>query len=273
MVVNQVESQYTIFRLSPDQSFRRMARKDGLKLSAPGPVLSPGGYNSEFMADEVAQRLLNVCFAGQLNMTSLNRWQSVWRQLGAPESDDELFQRLVVCYLEPHRKYHTMQHLEECFAHLENVRSLAEQPGEVELALWFHDAIYNTRKKDNEERSAEWARESVLAAGLTNDRANRIYELVMATMHDAIPVGRDAEVLVDIDLAILGSDVARFDEYEVQVREEYSWVPEPLYRAARSKVLQGFANRPHIYSTEYFRTKYETRAHENIVRSLARLYA
>ena len=204
-------------------------------------------------------------------MTSLDRWQTVWRELGASDSDDELYQRLVACYSEPHRKYHTMQHLEECFAHLENVRSFAEQPGEVGLALWFHDAIYDTRKKDNEERSAEWACDSVLAAGLTNDRASRIYELVMATMHDAIPTGRDAEVLVDIDLAILGSDVARFDEYEVQVRQEYSWVPGPLYRAGRKKVLQGFANRESIYSTEYFRSGYEARARDNIARSIARL--
>ncbi len=204
-------------------------------------------------------------------MTSLDCWQSLWRQLGASESDDELYQRLVTYYSEPHRKYHTMQHLEECFTHLENVRSFAERPEEVELALWFHDAIYDTRKKDNEERSAEWARDSALAAGLTDDQATRIYKLVMATLHDAVPLGRDAEVLVDIDLAILGSHITRFDEYEVQVRQEYSWVPEPLYRAARRKVLQGFTNRRSIYSTEYFLTEYEARARDNIARSLARL--
>jgi predicted metal-dependent HD superfamily phosphohydrolase len=202
---------------------------------------------------------------------SLDRWQSLWRQLGAVDSDDELFRRLIACYSEPHRKYHTIQHLEECLAHFENVRSVAEHPGEVELALWFHDAIYNTKKKDNEERSAEWARDSALSAGLTVDQASRIFELVMATMHNAVPVGRDAAVLVDIDLGILGADAERFHEYEVQVREEYSWVPAPLYRAGRRKILQEFANREHIYSTEYFRAEYEARARDNIARSLARL--
>jgi predicted metal-dependent HD superfamily phosphohydrolase len=204
-------------------------------------------------------------------MTSLDQWKSLWRELRALGSDDELFQRLVACYSEPHRKYHTMQHLEECFAHLESVRSFAEHAGEVELALWFHDAIYNTTKKDNEERSADWARDSALSAGLTIDQASRIYELVMATMHNAVPVGRDAAVLVDIDLGILGADAARFDEYEVQIREEYSWVPGPLYRAERRKILQEFANRENIYSTEYFRDTYEARARDNIARSLARL--
>ena len=195
----------------------------------------------------------------------------MWRQLGASGSDDALFSRLVECYSEPHRKYHTMQHLQECFAHLESVRSFAERSSEVELALWFHDAIYDTRRKDNEERSAEWARDSGLAAGLTGDQASRIYQLVMATMHNAVPVGPDASVLVDIDLGILGAEVERFDEYEVQVREEYSWVPGPLYRRGRRKILQEFANRESIYSTEYFRVEYEARARSNIARSLARL--
>jgi predicted metal-dependent HD superfamily phosphohydrolase len=139
-------------------------------------------------------------------MTSLGRWQSVWRQLGASNADEGLYRQLVACYSETHRKYHTIQHLDECFVHLEHVRELADHPEEIELALWFHDAIYDTSKKDNEQRSADW-------------------------------------VLVDIDLGILGAEVARFDEYEIQVREEYSWVPESLYRAARRKVLEEFVHR------------------------------
>jgi predicted metal-dependent HD superfamily phosphohydrolase len=204
-------------------------------------------------------------------MTLLARWQVAWRELGAQEADQDLFHRLVACYSEPHRKYHTMQHLNECFAHLDSVRSIAERPAEVELALWFHDAIYKTSKKDNEERSAEWARDSALAGGLSNEQADRILDLVMVTKHNAVPAGRDAEVLVDVDLGILGSDSVRFDEYERQVREEYPWVPGPLYRRERRRILQEFANRQCIYSTEHFRAKYEAQARDNIARSLARL--
>lgn len=204
-------------------------------------------------------------------MTSLTRWQSAWRQLGAADGNGDLYHQIVACYSEPHRKYHTIQHLNECFMHLENVRSFSDHPEEVELALWFHDAIYDTSRKDNEKRSAEWARDSVLAAGVSSEPAGRIYELVMATMHNAVPAGRDAEVLVDIDLGILGAEAARFDEYELQVREEYSWVPESLYRAARRKVLEQFVDREWIYSTAPFRSAYEARARDNISRSLARL--
>jgi predicted metal-dependent HD superfamily phosphohydrolase len=170
-----------------------------------------------------------------MNLTSVERWRWVWREVGVRDADEELYHRLVACYSEPHRKYHTIQHLNECFAHLETVSSLAEHPAEVELALWYHDAIYNTHENDNEKRSAEWARDSALAAGIKIDQAGRIYDLVMATMHNAIPAGRDAEVLVDIDLGILGAEPVRFDEYELQVREEYSWVPEFMYAAGRRK--------------------------------------
>jgi predicted metal-dependent HD superfamily phosphohydrolase len=195
----------------------------------------------------------------------------MWRQLGASGADEELFRKLVACYSEPHRKYHTVQHLNECFAHLESVHSFAERSGEIEWALWFHDAIYDTRRADNEERSAEWARDSALTAGLSSDQASRIYQLVMATKHDAISAAGDAAILVDIDLAILGSDEPRFDEYEAQVREEYAFVPEPLYRKGRRTILQQFVSRQSIYCTEYFQINYEARARNNIARSLARL--
>lgn len=204
-------------------------------------------------------------------MTLLESWQRAWQELGVSNPDEGLFHQLVACYSEPHRSYHTMQHLSECFANFEVIRSVAKRPAEVELALWFHDAIYKTRKNDNEEKSAEWARKSVLSSGLSAEVAACIYGLVMATKHNSVPVGPDAEVLVDTDLAILGAEPARFDEYERQVREEFSWVPGPLYRRERRKVLQEFAGRATIYCTEQFRTSREVQAHENIARSLARL--
>lgn len=206
-----------------------------------------------------------------MTQVSLDRWRYAWRQLGASTASEELYHQLVACYSEPHRKYHTIQHLDECLTHFESICTLAEHADEVELALWFHDAIYDTSKKDNEKRSAEWARDSVLAARVSGEKADRIYELVMATMHNALPKGRDAEVLVDIDLGILGAEAARFDSYEAQVREEYSQVPEPLYRWARKKVLEEFVRRKWIYSTEPFRARYEARARANIARSIARL--
>jgi len=166
---------------------------------------------------------------------------------------------------------HTLQHLQECFAGLESARHLAERPAEVELALWFHDAIYDTRARDNEEASARWAEAALVAAGASHLAASRVRELVLFTKHDAVPVGADASVLVDIDLSILGAAESRFAEYEQQVRQEYVWVPELAYRQGRAQVLSSFLGRSCIYSTALFRERLEVRARSNLERSLREL--
>jgi predicted metal-dependent HD superfamily phosphohydrolase len=93
----------------------------------------------------------------------------------------------------------------------------------------------------------------------------------LATKHNAEPTSRDAALLVDVDLAILGAAPERFDEYERQVREEYSWVPGFLFRRKRREILEGFLARPHVYSTDHFLACYEAAARANLVRSIERL--
>lgn len=161
-------------------------------------------------------------------MLTIARWREMWKALGAANSDPKLHGELVACYSEPHRKYHTPQHLEECFEEFDEVRALAEHPAEIELALWFHDAIYNVNRHDNEKKSADWARASALAAGTPAEACNRVHALVMATRHKAVPRGTDAELLVDVDLSILGAAPERFDQYEKQVREEYAGYRFPV---------------------------------------------
>jgi predicted metal-dependent HD superfamily phosphohydrolase len=196
------------------------------------------------------------------------RWDATWRTLGA-NADSALLGELLKAYSEPHRHYHTVRHLEECFAQFDLLKPDAERPGEVELALWFHDAIYDPRRSDNEERSAQWAFEAL--SPVSRAAAERVRELVLNTRHAAVPVGSDAKVLVDVDLSILGADEKRFDEYAAQVRKEYAWVPRPLYRRGRRKILEGFLERPTIFSTATFVARYETQARRNLERALARL--
>jgi predicted metal-dependent HD superfamily phosphohydrolase len=95
----------------------------------------------------------------------------------------------------------------------------------------------------------------------------------MATRHKAVPRGTDAEILVDVDLSILGAAPERFDQYERQVREEYAWVPHFLFRRERKAILKEFLARPRIFSTTHFRDRYEQQARSNIERSLERLDA
>ncbi len=199
------------------------------------------------------------------------RWQTLWNRLGFAGGEEPLFRDLVARYSENHRKYHTLQHLEECLNHFDEFREGAEHPLEIELALWFHDAVYEVKRKDNEKKSADWARSFALEMGLESAAAERIHALIMATLHDALPQGPDAQIMIDVDLAILGAEESRFEEYEQQVREEYGWVPGILFRRSRKKVLKGFLERPRIYSTARFTTAREEQARKNIRLSLRQL--
>ena len=197
-------------------------------------------------------------------------WQRLWTELGAQTINGGLFNQLVQAYGERHRHYHTLHHLRECLLHFDAASSLARRPAEVELGLWFHDAVYDPQRADNEERSADWARSSVVAAGCDPVIAGRVHALVMVTKQHAAPAeDADAALLVDIDLAILGAAPARFDEYEQQVRAEYAHVAEAAFRAGRGEVLRGFLQRPAIFTTDVFREALEQRARENLTRSLA----
>lgn len=202
---------------------------------------------------------------------SLTRhWQTLWRDAGATPAPD-LLPRLFAAYSEPHRHYHTLQHLGECLAHLQTMAQVPDHPVDVGLALWFHDAILESGRQDNEARSADWARQAILDAGLPASMADRVADLIMATCHHATPTGIDAEVLVDIDLGILGAPSARFDEYERQVREEYAFLPDSVFRQGRLQVLQHFMERPRLFSTAAFFGRYEAQARENLIRSIGRL--
>ena len=146
-------------------------------------------------------------------MSNLARWSEVWEELGL-KADPELHADLRLRYSSSSRHYHTLHHLMECLELFAETRELAEHPAEVELALWFHDAIYEVKRHDNEIRSAEWAQRALRKAGADDAVITRVYDLVMVTKHDGQPVTRDQELLSDIDLAILGARSSRFDEYE-----------------------------------------------------------
>ncbi len=190
-------------------------------------------------------------------------WTRTWSGLGL-QPDANLFEALMAAYAEPQRRYHSLQHLEECLGHFEQVRELAEHPEEVEIALWFHDAVYDIRGATNERQSADWAVRALMTGNASRSTQNRVEQLIMATRHDAAPGDSDERLLVDIDLSILGAAPKRFAEYDGQIRAEYSWVPEAIYVMKRKAVLSSFLARTSIYSTAYFRERYETQARINL---------
>ena len=198
-------------------------------------------------------------------MAALRRsWQRAWRGMSATDDSAATFDALIAAYGEPQRSYHTLQHLGECLDLFDGVEHLARDAAAVELALWFHDAVYDVRRSDNEERSADWAQAALKRAGAARRAVERVHALVMATRHSVPATGPDEALLVDIDLAILGADVGRFTEYERQIREEYAFVPEAVFSQKRRAILKSFLDRERVYGTAHFHGLLEERARKNL---------
>lgn len=200
----------------------------------------------------------------------VQRWQRAWTALGA-RPDEGLHAELLARYAEQHRAYHTQQHLAEFLSLFDEFRAFAERPAEVEIALWFHDAIYDVHRHDNEALSADWARAALLDAGAAADAAGRVAALVLATRHSVAPQTADEQLLVDIDLAILGAGPARFAEYEAQIRAEYAHVPEAVFNDKRGAILAGFLARPVLFGVAELRERFEAPARRNLAQALAAL--
>lgn len=190
--------------------------------------------------------------------------------------DDALKTELTALYSAPGRHYHNLAHIEALLALAKEHRAELSDPKAVEAAIWFHDAIYDSTSKDNEEKSAKLAAKR-LVGRTTPEHLQRIVRMIEATATHQIPdladeaARHDAALLLDMDLSILGVAAEQFDAYEEAVRLEYGWVAEPAWRSGRAAVLKGFLSRPHIFHTGTFRRSHETQARENIARSLERL--
>jgi predicted metal-dependent HD superfamily phosphohydrolase len=183
---------------------------------------------------------------------------------------------LVRAYAAPDRHYHGLAHIETLLDLAQANADAIADAGAVEAAIWFHDAIYDSRRKDNEERSADLAA-ARLAGTATSDRIAHITAMIRATAGHAMPAVRDpataqdCALFLDMDLAILGSPPREFEAYEQAVRREYGWVSEPQWIAGRRAVLETFLARPSIYATPRFQATHEAAARRNLAGSLRRL--
>ncbi|HEX2175929.1 MAG TPA: metal-dependent phosphohydrolase [Nocardioidaceae bacterium] len=190
------------------------------------------------------------------------------------DAAEELRTRLAERYAEPHRYYHDVRHLQEV---LRTVDALADEADDVEAvrwAAWFHDAVYDVRRDDNEERSAQLAERELTALGHDPGRVTEVARLVRLTAtHNAQPGDANGAVLCDADLWILATDAARHAEYVADVRREYAHVPDDQFRAGRAAVLRALLGLDRLYRTEAAHARWEQPARANLSAELDRLAA
>ncbi|WP_019634672.1 hypothetical protein [Actinomadura atramentaria] len=202
-------------------------------------------------------------------MDVLDRWTALagaeTRRIGAD---------LAARYAEPHRRYHTAAHLTAVLDLVDELAAHAADADAVRLAAWFHDAVYDPSRADNEERSARLAVRTLGRTDLPEAVIAEVARLVRLTAtHDPEPGDANGEVLCDADLAVLGADPATYAAYAAAVREEYAFIPEEIFRAGRAEILRNLLAAPTLYRTPEAITRFETRARANLETELTLLNA
>ena len=201
------------------------------------------------------------------------RWRETLEPFGAPVGAiDAAFAEISDRYDEERRSYHTLEHIDRVLRSVADLQDAADDGVVVELAAWLHDVVYDPRAGDNEDRSAAYARGVLGALGIPTERVNRVAALILATAHqEASPDDRDAAVLLDADLAVLGAHPDVYDAYCAGVREEYGWLPEPEFRVGRAALLRRLLARDRIFHTAAMWSLREAQARRNMERELEAL--
>lgn len=168
-------------------------------------------------------------------------------------------------YSAPERHYHNLHHVAEMLRLLGQFERGAADYDAARFAAWFHDSVYDTRSKTNEEESAALAVRASDELGVPPERAEAARLLILATKrHEPEGDAPDLGLFLDADLSILGADDETYLAYSAAIRKEYSWVPDAAYREARLKVLKTFLGRERLYYTEPLADCFEARARINL---------
>lgn len=206
--------------------------------------------------------------------------QAQWDRLVAdypalPARRRRIGSELIRKYQQRGRHYHNLQHIEAMLRLCDEHEHQLLQPHNVRLAIWFHDAVYVSRRADNEERSAALALRSTARLGRPAvDAAHMILATKRHRLEEtSIELQPDTAWFLDFDLAILGAAPAVYDAYAQAIRREYAWVSARAYAEGRAKVLRAFLERPRLYFTDELRARWEKQAQVNLLRELGQLKA
>ncbi|MFF2809457.1 hypothetical protein ACFVT2_20185 [Streptomyces sp. NPDC058000] len=175
-------------------------------------------------------------------------------------------------WAEPQRHYHTTDHLTAVLARIDELAAHADDLPAVQLAAWFHDAVYRPDRSENEERSAALAERALPELGIAPPRTAEVARLVRLTVtHDPAPDDRNGAVLCDADLAVLAGSPDAYATYAAAVRTEYGFVPDPDFRAGRAAVLRQLLALPRLFRTPQGHDRWEQPARHNLSTELALL--
>ena len=183
----------------------------------------------------------------------------------------DFFQELIKLYGSKGRYYHNLNHIKTLLKLSGQYRSLLGSPQAVDFAIWYHDAIYQVLKQNNEEKSAELAKEHLLKMGVCGRVISDCFKLILGTKSHKLSddlLTFDAKFLMDIDLLILAESREVYLQYVRNIRREYGVFPDLIFNRARKEVLRRFLTSERIFKTVIFYDLNEKKARENLAYEL-----
>lgn len=199
-----------------------------------------------------------------------HRWLRLMGRLGLPPNRDE-YNRLVLAYTAVDRHYHSAAHIAHCLVELDAAAPHIPDPDPIELALWFHDAVYDSHSATNEADSAHWVADFLTDCQADPALTDEVVGLILSTRHQPSELTEPQQWMVDIDLSSLGAEPEQWAADDRAIRREYAWVPEAIFREKRAAILRAFLERSALYATDYFREKYEAQARLNLASAIQKL--
>ncbi|WP_158975034.1 hypothetical protein [Cellulophaga sp. L1A9] len=200
--------------------------------------------------------------------------EEIFLNLFRKYTNDDLYatacwKALELKYSATSRHYHNLEHLAYMFALLETVKSKVEHLDALLFAIYYHDSIYSITKSDNEHQSALYFKKMISKTSF--DAITEVMDLIEATKEHKLSKDHDTNVLLDLDLAVLGEKPENYLIYAKAILKEYYIYPDFMYRKGRKKVLMNMLNLEGIYKTDFFKTQFEATARENLSAELKRL--
>ncbi|MCP4982651.1 MAG: hypothetical protein GY935_19410 [Gammaproteobacteria bacterium] len=203
------------------------------------------------------------------DICGIDRFHSLWQRcllVAMPDHSVAIHKQLLYAYNEPQRHYHTLAHIEHCLGMFDSCESLVDNPDALEIAVWFHDVIYEPEKSDNEANSAELYLE--LSEGVhATELRQLVARLIIATLHDGSPLeDSDARYMIDIDLSSFGLAWEEFERDSQNLRAEKPGLSDADYYHKLADFRSKLLSRDRFFYTEFFCQRYEQQVQDNLSR-------
>jgi len=202
-----------------------------------------------------------------------NTWENIWNGSKAKtELVAQLFNEILKAYSSKGRYYHNLQHINQmlnsCLVYKDKIADIQN----VRLAIFYHDVVYSAKRKDNEERSAKLAVKHLKKLNLPAEQIEKCSTYIVATKsHNNSLTDSDLDYFLDFDLQRLGADWIEYEEYSTQIRLEYRFYPDLIYKPGRKKVLEHFLKLKKIYKSPELFNLYENQARINLLKELEKI--